>query len=84
MVTQFVNNNYLRLWHNNNFVSPQIYFICSIFEQNNGKNGIVSIAYTPVLFTGTNRFIGNTGTDSLKVSFQVTVYYTIYYYYYFV
>ena len=43
-------------------------FVCSIFEGNNGTNGIVSVGYVPVGFHGRNLFVGNNGTSSLRVS----------------
>lgn len=39
----------------------------SIFEDNVGSNGIVSIGYTPFAFLGRNKFIGNRGTSALQV-----------------
>ena len=40
----------------------------STFEGNSGTNGIVSVGYTPMVFRGTNRFIRNSGTSTLRVS----------------
>ena len=39
----------------------------SSFKENDGNNGIFIIAYTPLLFGGTTRFIGNRGSDALRV-----------------
>ena len=39
----------------------------SIFENNVGRNGIVSIGYAPVSFYGRNMFMGNRGTSSLRL-----------------
>ena len=39
----------------------------STFEGNSGTNGIVSVGYAPLLFRGTNHFIGNHGTSALRV-----------------
>ncbi len=44
------------------------FFPCSTFEANSGSNGIVSIAYAPVVFDGINVFTNNTGTSALRVS----------------
>ena len=41
--------------------------ICSSFKENDGNNGIFIIAYTPLLFGGTTQFIGNNGSDALRV-----------------
>ena len=41
---------------------------CSAFEENRGNNGIFTVAYSPLSFRGTNKFIRNKGTDALKVS----------------
>lgn len=43
------------------------YYTRSTFVRNAGPNGILSIGYTPVKFSGINRFIENTGA-SLRVS----------------
>ena len=42
---------------------------CSLFEENVGSNGVVSIAYAPVSFTGSNTFRRNRGTSSLRVGY---------------
>ena len=42
-------------------------FFHSTFINNTGTNGIVSLGYVPFSLTGTNQFIGNTGS-SLRVS----------------
>ena len=40
----------------------------SSFKENDGNNGIFIIAYTPLLFGGTTQFIGNNGSDALRVA----------------
>ena len=44
--------------------------VCSTFEENIGNNGIFTVAYSPLSFDGTNKFIRNRGTDSLRVSWH--------------
>ena len=40
---------------------------CSTFENNRGNNGIFTVTHFPLTFNGTTKFIGNVGTDALKV-----------------
>ena len=43
-------------------------FLSSIFENNNGTNGVVSLGYAPFSFYGRNIFTRNEGTSALRVS----------------
>ena len=52
--------------HVANLVIAQLLY-CSTFKENQGNNGIFTVAYAPVSFNGTTKFIGSRGTDSLKV-----------------
>ena len=42
-------------------------YLCSSFVENIGSSSIVSIVFYPFEFTGTNRFVNNSGTV-LRVS----------------
>ena len=44
-----------------------VFVLLSTFVNNSGEDGIFNNGYAPVIFSGTNRFIGNRGTP-LKVS----------------
>ena len=44
----------------------------STFINNTGTNGIVSLGYLPFNLSGTNKFIGNTGS-SLRVSQYIDI-----------
>ena len=39
----------------------------SVFQENSGANGIISVGYSPMKFLGNNTFLANTGT-ALRVS----------------
>ena len=45
-----------------------MYTLCSTFENNIGNTGIFTVTHLPLLFNGTTKFIGNTGTV-LKVKY---------------
>ena len=47
-----------------------LHVCCSTFENNSGNNGIFTITHLPLTFNGTTKFIGNTGSDALKVVFR--------------
>ena len=50
----------------------QFTLFCSTFENNSGNNGIFTVTHFPLIFNGTTKFIGNIGTDALKVHFTVS------------
>ena len=43
-------------------VSCGAYSHYSVFQENSGANGIVSVGYSPMKFLGNNTFVANTGT----------------------